>query len=130
MGIHQVIETAGAERLIVIAESEYLRLVEAAEELEDIQLIDQAKARRARGETHYIDEAGAKATFDPDTSAYPAQQDTTDALTNTLKPVAPRSGETSPRTALFGFLAGTITIADDFHDTPQELVDLMTDGPL
>ena len=55
MGAFQVIETAGAERLVVIPESEYLRLVEAAEDLEDIALAVEAEARRADGLSHYVD---------------------------------------------------------------------------
>ena len=55
MGAFQVIETAGAERLVVIPESEYLRLVEAADDLADIALAADAAARLADGRAHLVD---------------------------------------------------------------------------
>ena len=58
MGAFQVIETAGAERLVVIPESEYLRLVEAADDLADIALAADAAARLADGRAHLVDTDG------------------------------------------------------------------------
>lgn len=55
----QFIEPQGAERLLVIPKSEYVRLCEAAEALEDIALLDEAKARIAEGRSHYVDSEGS-----------------------------------------------------------------------
>lgn len=49
MGKHQFIEVAGAERLVVITESEYRRMIEAIEDAEDIAMADAANARRDNG---------------------------------------------------------------------------------
>ncbi len=49
MGRHQYIEVEGAERLVVIPESEYRRLIEMTDDAEDIAMARAASARRANG---------------------------------------------------------------------------------
>lgn len=53
-GPRYLIDEAGERVGVVLGVDEYERLFEAAEELEDIALYDQAKAREARGEAEYV----------------------------------------------------------------------------
>ena len=46
----QIITTPAGERLVVIPEEEYQRLLEAAEELEDILAFEEAMEREKAGE--------------------------------------------------------------------------------
>lgn len=49
-----VTDEEGVRTAVLLGIEEYERLVEAAEELEDIALYDEAKARQARGEAEYV----------------------------------------------------------------------------
>ncbi len=53
-GHRYLIDEAGERVGVVLDVDEYERLLEAAEELEDIALYDEAKARQARGEAEYV----------------------------------------------------------------------------
>lgn len=49
-----VTDEEGNRTAVILDIEEYERLLEAAEELEDIALYDEAKARQARGEAEYV----------------------------------------------------------------------------
>ncbi|MBN9021594.1 MAG: helix-turn-helix transcriptional regulator [Rhizobiales bacterium] len=53
----QIITTPNGERLVVLPEAEYLTLVEAQEELEDIAAVDTFKRKLAAGEEEMIPSA-------------------------------------------------------------------------
>ncbi len=53
----QIITTPNGERLVVLPEAEYLTLLEAQEELEDIAAVDTFKRRLAAGEEELIPSA-------------------------------------------------------------------------
>lgn len=54
MAAEYIVDRMGNRKSVVVPVEEYERLVEAAEELEDIRLYDEAKARQARGEEEWI----------------------------------------------------------------------------
>jgi transcriptional regulator with XRE-family HTH domain len=53
-GPRYLIDEAGERVGVVLSVDQYERLLGAAEELEDIALYDEAKARQARGEAEYV----------------------------------------------------------------------------
>lgn len=55
MGKHQFIDVEGAERLVVLPESEYRRLIEAVEDAKDIGMARAANQRDADGTAVYVE---------------------------------------------------------------------------
>lgn len=50
----QTLTTAGGERLIVLAEAEYIRLVEASEDAEDMAMVAEFRSKLATGEEEFL----------------------------------------------------------------------------
>lgn len=61
MGPRYLMDEAGERVGVVLDVDEYERLLEAAEELEDIALYDESKARQTRGEAEYVPWEGVRA---------------------------------------------------------------------
>lgn len=68
MGRHQFIDVEGPERLVVIPESEYRRLIAITEDAEDIAMAEAASARRENGTEVLIDGDLAFAMLDAATA--------------------------------------------------------------
>lgn len=67
MGKHQFIDVEGSERLVVIPESEYRRLIEIMEDAEDIAMAEAANRRDADGTAVYVEGDLAFAMLDAPT---------------------------------------------------------------
>ncbi|WP_119068713.1 hypothetical protein [Rubrobacter indicoceani] len=49
-----IVDQDGERKSVVLSVEEYERMLDLIEELEDIRLLDEAKARRGRGEGDYV----------------------------------------------------------------------------
>ncbi len=54
MATEFIVDKAGNRRRVILAVEEYERLVEAAEELEDLRLAEEARGRMRRGEAEFL----------------------------------------------------------------------------
>lgn len=60
MAAEFIVDNAGNRKRVILSVEEYERLVDAAEELEDLRLAEEARERIRRGEAEFLPWAEAK----------------------------------------------------------------------